>query len=668
MAEAGIAYEQLRQRAYRFIRQQGGIVPEDVLIRHVFGSAGNKRLWGPLLRQVLAGDERITVRPDGCWALRDGRLNGRRAPFPVDFVALDVETTGLRPSRHRMIEFGAVRYRDGRPVERMVTLINPERRLPAYIAQLTGIREAMLITAPTFRQVADQILAFLGEDLLIGYNLGFDLDFLNMELRRIGRAPVVNESLDVLPLARQLIPELGRLTLDVVCRALAVPQTQRHRALPDAEATGQLFLALAERARAYGLHDLDSLHQATVGAAPAVVEAVARGRALLDRAYLERIPERPGVYLMRDAQGRVLYVGKAKNLRRRVSSYYSQPLGYTRKMDGLLESVAEIEVVETGSELEALLLESQFIHRYRPPYNSQQRNHESYPYIKVELANPWPRVLLTRQRADDGACYLGPFRSTAAARAAVELIHEVYPLRTCSRSFRTAKSYGSPCLQLALGRCLGPCVGRADREEYRRMVRELLAFLRGEREDVIEALHRQLTAAAERLDFERAARLRDLIRRAQSLILAQQLVDETVGRAPVVVVTPSPEPGAREFLLIVHGRLWAQVRASADQRDEDVAARLQAAWERAKAAGSLPVDQENLDQVSIVGRWLRQHAGHPSVIALPEQPDWLDLVRRGRRLPDAALQDGQLDEESFAREEEGRGARFERGGDTATGE
>ncbi len=645
MAEAGVAYEQLRQRAYWFIRQRGGIVPEEALIRHVFGSAGNQRLWGPLLRHVLAGDDRISARPDGCWILRDGRANGQPAPLPSDFVALDVETTGLRPSRHRVIEFGAVRYRDGRPTDRMAILINPERRLPAYIAQLTGIREAMLITAPTFRQVAEQILAFLGEELLIGYNLGFDLDFLNMELRRSGRAPLVNESLDVLPLAQRLVPELGRLTLEVVCRALAVPHSQRHRALPDAEATGQLFLALSERARASGLRDFDSLRQVSAGVAPAVVEAVARGRALLDRAYLERIPERSGVYVMRDAQGRVLYVGKAKNLRRRVSSYYSQPLGYTRKMDGLLESVAEIEVVETGSELEALLLESQFIHRYRPPYNSQQRNHESYPYIKVEVSNPWPRVLLTRQRADDDACYLGPFRSTAAARAAVELIHEVFPLRTCSRSFRTAKSYGSPCLQLALGRCLGPCVGRADREVYRRLVQELLAFLRGEREDVIEALHRQLMAAAERLDFERAARLRDLIRRAQGLILAQQLVDETVGRAPVVVVTPSPEPGAREFLLIVHGRLWAQVRASAEQRDVEVAARLQLAWERARAAGPLPVDQQSLDQVSILGRWLRQHAGHPSVITVPEQPDWAEIVRRGRLLPEATLRAAELEDD-----------------------
>jgi DNA polymerase III epsilon subunit family exonuclease len=642
MAEPGIAYEQLRQRAYRFVQQRGGLVAEPVLIRHVFGSAGNERLWAPLLRQVLAGDERFVLRPDGCWALRTGGPSERLMPFPLDFVALDVETTGLRPARHRVIEFGAVRYREGRPVERIVTLLNPERRLPAYIAQLTGIREAMLLTAPTFGQVAEQILAFLGDDLLLGYNLGFDLDFLNMELRRIGRAPLVNEALDVLPLVRGLLPELGRLTLEVVCRALGVPQATRHRALADAEATGQLFLALSARARDAGLRSLDELRPAATSV-PAAVEAVARGRAVLDRAHLDRMPERPGVYLMTDAQGRVLYVGKAKNLRRRVASYYSQPLGYTRRMDGLLESIAQIEVIETGSELEALLLESQFIHRYRPPYNSQQRNHESYPYIKVELSNPWPRFMLTRLRADDDACYLGPFRSTAAARAAIDLIHEVFPLRTCSRSFRTAKSYGSPCLQLALGRCLGPCTGRADPDRYRQMVRQALTFLRGERDDLTPVLHQQLAAAAERLDFERAARLRDLIRKTQTLLLSERLVDETLSRGPVVVVTGSSEPGAREFLLILAGRLWAQIRASTGECDDEIARRLEVAWERAAAAGPLTVDQESLDQVAIIGRWLRQHARHPSVFPLSLPPCWLEIVRRGRSLPEGSLLAGGID-------------------------
>ena len=168
-------------------------------------------------------------------------------------------------------------------------------------------------------------------------------------------------------------------------------------------------------------------------------------------------PRAPGVYLMRDANERVIYVGKAKNLRDRVGTYFSQPLGYTRKMDGLIESLSRIQVEVVGSELEALLLESQLIRRYQPRYNTALRSHEQYPFIRIDVANPWPRVSLAKSRKDDGARYFGPFRSAATARKTVDLINRVVPLRTCARSFRDARSYGSPCLQLDLGRCLGPC-------------------------------------------------------------------------------------------------------------------------------------------------------------------------------------------------------------------
>ncbi|MBX6342076.1 MAG: UvrB/UvrC motif-containing protein, partial [Thermomicrobiaceae bacterium] len=358
----------------------------------------------------------------------------------------------------------------------------------------------------------------------------------------------------------------------------------------------------------------------------------------LDRAHLATIPRAPGVYLMRDAHDRVIYVGKAKNLRARVSSYYSQPLGYTRKMDGLLESIARIETVETGSELEALLLEAQLIRRYRPQYNTQLRNTDSYPYIKIDLANPWPRVALTRQRADDDAVYFGPFRVARAARAAVELIQEVFPLRTCTRSFKSPKSYGSPCISLALGRCLGPCVGAADRDRYRGLVHDVVRFLKGDTSEVIGRLQRELEECAERLDFERAARLRDQIRRVQSLILSQQLLDEAVERGNALIVTPSPGGDGRGFLLVVRGRLWARVEAGPADNDADVAYRLERSWRRAREGPVASVDQDSLDEVHILGRWLRRYAGHPAILPLDGEPlDWLALARAGRALPAPAL-------------------------------
>jgi excinuclease UvrABC nuclease subunit len=333
---------------------------------------------------------------------------------------------------------------------------------------------------------------------------------------------------------------------------------------------------------------------------------------------------------MHDARDRVIYVGKAKNLRNRLSSYYSQPLGYTRKMDGLLESIQRIETIQTGSELEALLLESQLILRFQPQFNRQLRNTESYRYIKIDIANPWPRVTLTRGRNPDDAIYFGPFRVARAAKAAVELVNDTFKLRTCPRSFKNSRSYGKPCLQLSLGKCPGPCVGAADRDEYRRTIHEVIGFLRGEQNEAIERIQRQLAEAAEQLDFERAARLRDRMRRVRQLILSQQILDDAAGRGNLVIVTPGVDPAARELLLVVRGRLWAQFVVEPSDQPDSVAARLERAWQRSNLFSGPGVDHDSLDQVHILERWLRKHDGHPSIVALNDEPDWCELIAYAR--------------------------------------
>ena len=378
---------------------------------------------------------------------------------------------------------------------------------------------------------------------------------------------LINERLDLLPLSTQILPGIRRPGLDGLCRALDIEQRERHRAMADAEATSLVCARLLDEARQRGLASLDDLKRAAAVRVPTPRrrDAVGRGRAVLDRSHLAGIPSTPGVYLMHDVTGRVIYVGKAKNLRNRVASYYSQPLGYTRKMDGLLESIQRIETVQTGSELEALLLESQLILRHQPQYNRQLRNTESYRYIKIDIWNPWPRVTLTRQWKPDGSVYFGPFRVARAARVTVDLLNDTFKLRTCPRSFKTARSYGSPCLRLSLGKCPGPCVARADRDEYRRTVHDVIAFLRGERDDVIELIQGQLAECAEQLDFERAARLRDRLRRVQQLILSQQILDEAAARGNQMVVTASVDPDARELMMVIRGRLWAQIQARDDR-------------------------------------------------------------------------------------------------------
>ena len=486
-----LPYLNLTERAYEYVRERGGSVTEDALIAFVFGAAGPPSLWQPLLRQILEGDDRLLLRPDGRWSLAN-IAQAPQAGLLSNFVAIDVETTGLQPLRQRVIEIALIRYRSGQDTDRFSTLVNPDRRIPKFISTLTGIDNDQVSDAPRFEEIAAAVEEFIEGELLVGHNVTFDVNFVSAELARAGRRQLVNERLDVMGLASRLIPGLRRPSLDKVALQLGMSPRKIHRAEIDAELAANVALHLAARAGDLGIDSLDRLRAIGRPASLPAGDGKSRGSSYLDRSILADIPKRPGVYLMRDQHGKIIYIGKAKNLRDRVGSYFSQPLGYTRKMDGLLESIAKIDVEETGSELAALLLESQLIRRYQPRYNVVMRAAEHYPYIRVDLANPWPRVTMAKARKDDGAAYFGPFKNRRSVQIAIDLVNNHYPLRTCPRTFKNARSYGSPCIQLDLGKCLGPCVGRADRDEYMRHVREVVAFLGGENEVMLDRLHAEL--------------------------------------------------------------------------------------------------------------------------------------------------------------------------------
>ncbi|MBA2276516.1 MAG: GIY-YIG nuclease family protein [Chloroflexia bacterium] len=682
-AEGRVApYAALCERAAAFVLASGGAVHEDRLIGHVFGNAGSLAMWRPLLRNVLGEDERLTFRADGHWVL----AHDEAEPGPLsgllldDFVVIDVETTGLRPTRQRVIEVALVRFRGGTEVDRFESLVNPDTRIPNFIVGLTGITDTHVVDAPRFENIATQVVEFIGHGLLVGHNISFDANFLNAELKRCDRLPLINERLDTMGLAVRLLRQVRKPSLDRVAVAVGLTPRKIHRAGVDAALTGEVALRLVEEARRQGVTTLDALKVASSVVERRPREGVGRGRAVLDRSLLADIPKRPGCYLMRDQFDRVIYVGKAKNLRDRVSSYYSQPLGYTRKMDGLLESMVRIDVEVVGTEIEALLLESQLIRRHQPRYNTAMRSFEHYPYIRVDLSNPWPRVTIAKARKHDGAKYFGPYRSAHGARRTVDVINSIVPLRTCTRSFKDARSYGRPCLQLDLGRCLGPCVGRADRDVYATLAREVVAFLDGRDDALYERLWAGLENAADRLDYERAAKLRRDLQSVLGIVQYQKRLREATEQHTLLVVLPSADVESREVLFVIGGRMWAQLRVrrahdlecavTRDHNDGgdhllhqhptgvtpptsdlaiadvtgpigDLAQRLARAWRRHAAATLTPIDHNGVDEANILNRWLLRQCGHPALIECPangdSEPEWPALALRALSLNDTDL-------------------------------
>jgi DNA polymerase III subunit epsilon len=655
-AEAdGDQYAWLRQRTYLFLREQGGAAHEDAVIRHVFGSGGPPALWRTLIRTVLDEPATFRLRPDMHWAL----VEEIAMPATLDdlagigeYIVLDVETTGLRPFRQRLIEVCALKIREGEIIDTFTTLLNPEKRLPAFITELTSITEEMVQHAPRFAAVAESLLRFIGERLIVGHNVRFDISFVNAELARVGKPPLVNPRLDTLSLAVRLLPGLKKPNLERMASTLGVPIVHRHRAEGDARLTAESLHRLLPLAKQAGLPTLEAMQALAVPATAephgnaSGVEAVGSGKAYLDRAWLKTVPHAPGVYRMLDEDGRIIYVGKAKSLHDRVSSYYSQHLGLTRKMDGLLESVARIEIEVVGSELEALLLESRLIHRHQPRYNRAMKNHALYPYIKIEVQKPWPRIKLARMVKEDGARYFGPFRSRSAAERTVAVLAEILPLVTCTRGFSNPKKWGNPCPRLGMGKCLGPCVGEGDPAEYFSFIDDAMAFLEGRHDGIRNRLQAKLETAAERLDFEDAARLRDAMRTVTTVANTHQTLAKQIESGHLVLALPSAEPGCTEALLVVHGRVAAQRRVTQGEPAAFVAEWLLAAYRRAvEGEGTSPpapsrtepllvsngegpgvrspivIAQDDVDELHIIERWLHHHAHEPGQFPLPEERD-----------------------------------------------
>ncbi len=582
----------LLRRAHDLLEALGKPGSEEVLIKHLFGanrksSGGSLKLWRQLLRQTLGGsplfEEMAVPGKDGetRWLLTSWRLT-QKTLDELDFVVIDTETTGLRPGPDRVIEVAGVRVRAGVVVDAFQSLLNPGRRLPPFIERFTGISQDMVQDAPLARDVLPDFLQFIDGATLVGHNLGFDLNFLMHETQLLG-LPFPLDGLDTIPLARRFVPGLKRFKLDMVAEHLHIPPRARHRALGDAEVTAAVFLRILELARAQGIVTLSHLQRrlqlpvawsgdvaqlevparqeslwradGKLSAAAAATLARPNGGLFLNPAWKRTFPEKPGVYLMKDVNNQVIYVGKAKCLKDRLASYYSQPLGYTRKMDGLLQSVHEIETRVLGSELEALLVESRLIKELQPAYNVQLRNYELYPFIKIDIQHAFPRVYATREVSADGSRYFGPFRSRRMVDLTIELVQKIFPIRTCTRSLPPLAKPSDPCLRLHLDRCPGPCRGDADVEQYQAIIAQVCAFLGGEREDLMERLRRQMFEASQQLNFERAAWLRDIIRGADEVLIGQRLITGAVEANNLFIVYPSAQEGCNEIFLIRHGRL-----------------------------------------------------------------------------------------------------------------
>jgi excinuclease ABC subunit C len=234
---------------------------------------------------------------------------------------------------------------------------------------------------------------------------------------------------------------------------------------------------------------------------------------------LAHLPDKPGVYLMKDSQGKIIYVGKAVNLKNRVRSYFQSSRGHSPKTLALVARIADLEYIVTTSEIEALILECNLIKKHRPKYNISLRDDKSFPYVKVTVSEDFPQVYVTRRVTKDGARYFGPYTDAGALHATIDLLKKLFPIRSCRRL-----DAPRPCLQHHIGRCLAPCAGKVDRQAYGEMIKAVCLLLEGRSDAVVKELRRRMEKAAAALDFEQAARVRDQLAAVEKVVEKQNIV------------------------------------------------------------------------------------------------------------------------------------------------
>jgi excinuclease ABC subunit C len=273
----------------------------------------------------------------------------------------------------------------------------------------------------------------------------------------------------------------------------------------------------------------------------------------LDR-KLRQLPGRPGVYFLKDADGEILYIGKANSLRARVRSHFAVDAATSLKNREMLRRVADLDTIVVGSEAEALLLEANLIKEHRPRFNIQLRDDKRYPYIKVTLQESFPRVYVTRRLDNDGARYFGPYTEVGAMRQALEVVKRLYTVRSCRYDLPT-DAPARPCLDYHIGKCLAPCVGLQSREAYRTMIDEILDVLGGRTRQVRQRVTRDMQRASSTMDFERAATLRDMLAGIESLERRQRALDVRGGDTDVVGLARDGDHACAVLLRVREGKL-----------------------------------------------------------------------------------------------------------------
>ncbi len=358
---------------------------------------------------------------------------------------------------------------------------------------------------------------------------------------------------------------------------------------------------------------------------------------------LSTLPPKPGCYLYRNKEGTIIYVGKAISLKNRVRSYFHADASHDAKTRRLVREITDIEWIVVGSELEALILEMNLIKKHRPKFNVRLKDDKRYPYIKIHWADPFPKVTVTRQMTDDGSRYFGPYTSAWAVHQTLDALRRIFPYLTCDRDITGMDKRA--CLYFDIKLCIAPCIGAASQVQYRQMISDLMDFLGGRSEGIIERLQREMKRASEEMRFEKAAALRDQLKAIQSIIERQKIVFATdYLDSDVLAMARSDGEACVQIFFIRGGKLIGReyfiLEGTEDAADTEVMEHFvtQFYTEAANIPAQVMLPQE-IEEAKIIGQWLRSKRGGEKVeFFVPKEGQPRELVQMAAENASETLQ------------------------------
>ena len=368
---------------------------------------------------------------------------------------------------------------------------------------------------------------------------------------------------------------------------------------------------------------------------------------------LKKLPGKPGVYLMHDEKDAIIYVGKAISLKNRVRQYFQSSMNKGAKIEQMVTHISRFEYIVTDSELEALVLECNLIKEHRPKYNTMLMDDKTYPFIKVTVNEPFPRVMMARRMKKDKAKYFGPYTSAGAVKDTIELIRKLYHIRSCNRSLPKDIGKERPCLNYHIHQCYAPCQGYISREEYRKSIDEVVRFLNGNYDPILKELEEKMLDASENLEFEKAIEYRELLASVQKIAQKQKITDTAGDDRDIIAMASEGEDAVVQVFFIRGGRLIGRDHFYLKIAENDTKSEILSSFIKQFYAGTpyIPAElmlPEEIEDQEIIEEWLTTRREHKVRLRIPKKGTKEKLVELAQKNAQMVLKN---DKERLKREE-----------------